>query len=164
MIDIFLHPGEYYIGGSEYRIRTILGSCVSMTFWHPLKKIGAMSHFILPSRSNKPLKAPLDARYGNEAIQLLLNGLISLGVSPLQCQAKIFGGGNMFPSKKHLYMFDIGQRNGEIARSLLQHYNIPLISEHLFGEGHRQIIFNVSNGQVWARLVKPIELPDTKKE
>ncbi|MES2207995.1 MAG: chemotaxis protein CheD [Pseudomonadota bacterium] len=123
-----------------------------------------MSHFILPSRSDKPLKSPLDARYGDEAIQLLLNGLISLGVSPLQCQAKIFGGGNMFPSKKHLHMFDIGQRNGEIARSLLQRYNIPLISEHLFGEGHRQIIFNVSNGQVWTRLVKPIELPDTKKE
>ena len=40
LIDIFLQPGEYFVGDADYQIRTMLGSCVSMTLWHPGKRIG----------------------------------------------------------------------------------------------------------------------------
>ena len=41
LIDIFLQPGEYFVGDADYQIRTMLGSCVSMTLWHPCKRVGA---------------------------------------------------------------------------------------------------------------------------
>jgi len=41
VIDIFLQPGELYFGDRHTRIRTVLGSCVSVVFWHPEKLLGA---------------------------------------------------------------------------------------------------------------------------
>ena len=42
VIEIFLQPGDFYFGGADTRIRTILGSCVSITMWHPTRLIGGM--------------------------------------------------------------------------------------------------------------------------
>ncbi len=43
-MDIFLQPGELYFGDSDTCIRTVLGSCVSLTFWHP-KLLGGGNMF-----------------------------------------------------------------------------------------------------------------------
>jgi chemotaxis protein CheD len=147
---VFLQPGEYFVGNSMYRITTLLGSCVSVTIWHPRAKIGAMSHFLLPSRGGTPAQEA-DGRYGDEAIWLMLNDLQERGVKPSQCQAKVFGGGDMFP---HLGAKDeqsVGKKNGVAARAILDSHGIPVVSASLFGEGYRRIIFDVSNGHVWSR-------------
>jgi len=34
-LEIFLHQGEVYFGDRDTRIRTVLGSCVAITMWHP---------------------------------------------------------------------------------------------------------------------------------
>lgn len=159
MINVFLQPGEYFVGDAAYRIRTLLGSCVSITLWHPVHRIGAMSHFLLSSRGNKDDSPGLDARYGEEAMILMLDELKRTGVPPTQCHGKIFGGGNMFPEQACGDMPKIGKRNGEAARALLCAHRIHTVSESLFGVGHREIIFDVSTGDVWARQVKPAEQP-----
>lgn len=163
-IDIFLQPGEYFVGDAQYRIRTLLGSCVSITLWHPAFRIGAMSHFLLSSR-NSYQEAELDGRYGEEVIHLMLQELRRSKVPPAECQAKIFGGGNMFPKQTRNNLLNVGQKNGEAARSLLQAHRIPIVSESLFGEGHRQIIFDVKSGDVWSRQIKPVDAdkPDARK-
>jgi chemotaxis protein CheD len=48
----------------------------------------------------------------------------------------------------------VGRKNGEAARKLLLDHGIPVVSESLYGIGHRQIIFDVSNGDVWAYQVE----------
>lgn len=157
MTDIFLQPGEYFVGNAECRIRTLLGSCVSIILWHPVRRVGALSHFLLSSRGVDP--APeLDARYGAEAMRLMLRELKRLNVSATECQGKIFGGANMFPQQIKAGRPNVGQRNGETARDLLHSHGISIVSESLFGVGHRQIIFDVKSGDVW---VRQFELVDT---
>jgi chemotaxis protein CheD len=158
LIDIFLQPGELFVGDAAFQIRTILGSCVSITLWHAQARVGGMSHFLLPTRSVAESAQVLDGRYGDEALQWMLKDLKAAGVNPRQCQAKIFGGGNMFPNQTRASAITVGQRNGEAARLLLQNQGIEVVSESLFGVGHRQIIFNVSNGDVWQRQVRPSKL------
>jgi chemotaxis protein CheD len=153
--DLMLKPGEYAVGDAGCRMRTVLGSCVSITLWHPHMRIGAMSHFLLAAR-NAPADGRLDARYGDEALTLMLRDLERLGVSGPQCEAKIFGGGNMFPDQDSPAALHVGRRNGEAARHLLQNRGIAVQSESLFGVGHRQIIFEVSSGDVWARQIQPV--------
>lgn len=155
LMDIFLQPGELFVGDAAFQIRTILGSCVSITLWHPRLHIGGMSHFLLPTRAVPVAGQVLDGRYGDEALQWMMKDLQASGVNPKQCQAKIFGGGNMFPGQARASGLTVGQRNGEAARLLLQNQGIDVVSESLFGVGHRQIIFNVSNGDVWMRQVRP---------
>jgi chemotaxis receptor (MCP) glutamine deamidase CheD len=79
VIDIFLQPGEYFVGDASYRVRTLLGSCVSITLWHLRLKIGAMSHFLLGSSARVP-GAELDARYGGcrKRAKRRINGFLYL--------------------------------------------------------------------------------------
>lgn len=156
LIDLFLQPGEYFVGDASYRLRTLLGSCVSITLWHPQRRVGAMSHFLLAYRdSNRPGRNAPDGRYGEEAMQLMLQELRQMDVNVRECQAKIFGGGNMFPDRPSKGGLNVGQRNGEAARALLQAHAIPVVSESLFGIGHRQIIFDIRDGNVWSRQTRP---------
>jgi chemotaxis protein CheD len=155
LIDIFLQPGEFFVSDAEYQMRTMLGSCVSITLWHPFKRVGAMSHFLLPTRGASDRGEGLDARYGDEAMQLMVGELRQMGVAAAQCQGKVFGGGNMFPDHFRSGAMTVGQRNGEAALELLNHHGVPIVSESLFGIGHRQIIFDVRNGDVWCHQVAP---------
>jgi chemotaxis protein CheD len=97
----------------------------------------------------------LDARYGEDALELMLVGLAKLGVKGPQCEAKIFGGGNMFPNQASPGALNVGQRNGESARGFLRARGIAVQSESLFGSGHRQIVFEVGSGDVWSRQIQP---------
>ncbi len=148
--DIHLRPGEYAVAGAGRRIRTLLGSCVSIILWQPARRVGAMSHFILAQRGSGKAGPP-DARYGEEALQLMLAELAQRGIAPAQCTAKVFGGGNMFPGQALVSGPNVGRRNGEAARELLAVHGIPVLSENLFGVGHRQIVFEVASGDVWVR-------------
>lgn len=155
LIDVFLQPGDLFVADAQYRIRTLLGSCVSITLWHPPSRLGGMSHFLLPTRGVRLAEADFDGRYGDEALHLVLREFRRAGVPPAQCQAKVFGGGNMFPGQTRAGTIQVGQRNGEAARMLLQAQGIAIASESLFGDGHRQIIFEVASGDVWSHQVKP---------
>jgi chemotaxis protein CheD len=161
-IDIFLQPGEYFVGDGSYQPRTLLGSCVSITLWHAGLRVGAMSHFLLASRSPSRLAdAQLDGRYGEEAVELMLQELARQRISASECEAKLFGGGNMFPPTLQAHG-EIGRRNGEAARELLRRRGIAVRSEHLFGRGHRQVIFNIGTGDVWVRQISPVSTsPDS---
>lgn len=158
VIDVFLQPGEYFVGDAGHRLRTLLGSCVSITLWHPVAKIGAMSHFLLARRHNAP-ESGFDGRYGEEALWLMLHELRGAGVTPAECQGKIFGGGQMFPMQSQSAGIHIGKENGETARGLLRAHGIPIASESLFGVGHRQIVFDVHSGNVWSRQINPVGNP-----
>lgn len=155
-LELFLQPGEYFVGDASWRIRTLLGSCVSITLWHPVLRVGAMSHFLL-ANGGRRRRASLDGRYGEDALALMLGDLDRAGVPAEQCHAKIFGGGDMFPGQTKKDALKIGERNGEAARILLRRHNIKVVSESLFGVGHRQIIFDVSTGHVWGRQVRPLD-------
>ncbi len=154
-IDVFLQPGEYFVADDGFRIRTVLGSCVSITLWHAASRKGGMSHFLLPSRGNRAPGDELDGRYGDEALELIVNELKQAGVPLSQCEAKVFGGGNMFPGYTQASSIPVGQRNGEAARQLLAARGVRIVSESLYGHGHRQIIFDVATGDVWSNQVPP---------
>ncbi|WP_295990923.1 chemotaxis protein CheD [Rugamonas sp.] len=149
-IDVFLLPGECFVGDERYRIRTLVGSCVSMTLWHPRVRIGAMCHFLLPGVSRRPGSAA-SGTYGIDAMDMMVAELQRLGVNLGQCQGKIFGGGAMFP--RHDKQVDIGRQNGDCARLLMQKYGVHVVSEDLFGDGHRQLIFTLKSGEVLCRQV-----------
>ncbi len=194
VVEIFLNPGEYFVGGAGFQVRTILGSCVSIILWHQRLRFGAMSHYLLSSRpgtATAPCAAPgnrslrcstssvlgvvppasmhssampadafdmagkLDGKYADEVLVLMIRALHDAKIPLAECQAKIFGGGNMFPGRPVRDQLDIGLKNGEAAKLLLSAYGIPVVSENLFGFGHREIIFNPGNGDVWVRQIRP---------
>jgi chemotaxis protein CheD len=146
-------------------MRTLLGSCVSITLWHPQACVGAMSHFLLPARggSEAASSATLDPRYGDEALLLMLRALERRGVAASGCVAHIVGGGNMFPVQTARSPADlVGRKNGEAARAMLRRNAIRVASESLFGMGHRRVSFDLATGRVASRQVTPEEVSTTR--
>lgn len=149
--DVFLNPGDYYFGGGNVRVRTLLGSCVSLTVWHPRLKIGGMCHFLLPRRTG--LSEAKDGRFGEEAMDILLRNIQAANTRPEEYQVKLFGGGSMFypPRFESGAGCDIPRLNVEMGRELVQRYGLHLEAEDLGGFGHRQVLFDIGSGDVWVR-------------
>ena len=152
VLEIFLQPGEFYFGENNTRIRTLLGSCVAVTLWHPGRHIGGMCHYMLPERPSSGAGAPLDGRYADEAIQLFLRELRASRTRPAEYQEKLFGGGNMFagspPARRPL---NISVRNVEVGRHLIRQHGFRLAAEDLGGKVHRNVMLDLWNGDVWVR-------------
>ncbi len=149
-IDIFLQPGDVYFGDCHTRIRTVLGSCVSITFWHPQRCIGGMCHYMLPGRDNRAGSAR-DGKYADEAFSLLIDAMRAAGTGVQEYEVKLFGGGRMFNVEAGRDVADVGRRNVEAGRRLLAAHGLPVAREHLAGDGHRSLIFDLASGAVWVR-------------
>ena len=157
LIDIFLQPGEFYFGDAETRIRTLLGSCVAITMWHPKKKIGGMCHYMLPFRK-KDAGHALDGKYAEDALKLFLHEIRASHTHPHDYEIKMFGGGNQFPEHGNK-VFAIPDRNIQVGRKLLEQHGFHVKSEHLGGVGHRNVMFDVWSGDVWVKHVEKVMLP-----
>ena len=144
---VVLGAGDFYFGGGKTRISTLLGSCVSITLWHPRKRIGGMCHYMMTERS-RTAEVPPDGRYAAEAFELFLRHVERAGTQPSEYQAKLFGGANMFRQGKGGGM-DIGARNVEYGHRLLESRHIALVAEHVAGSGRRKLHFDLWSGDVW---------------
>ena len=164
VLEIFLGPGEFYFGEGRTRIRTLLGSCVAVTLWHPTRLIGGMSHYMLPNRSHHRKKeSTLDGRYADEAMELFMRELTRSRSKPAEYEVKIFGGGRMFEhagkGAKPIHA-DIPARNVHIGRALVNRYGFRFAAEDLGGKGHRNVMLDLWSGDVWVKKApKALTLP-----
>jgi chemotaxis protein CheD len=176
-VDIFLTQGEVYFGDRDTHIRTVLGSCVAITMWHPELLIGGMCHYMLPSRRmqgqelhcrirNSPTAFPsrraldtdaLDGKYADEALELMAAEIQRNGTRPGEYQVKLFGGGNMFPATNQLRECHVGLKNVEAGTELLARHGLKVSAEHLGGIGHRNLIFDIGSGHVWMKHQEPAQ-------
>lgn len=154
-IDIFLQPGEFYFGDRETRIRTILGSCVSITMWHPKKHIGGMCHYMLPKNKRHAHGQELDGKYAEDTIHLFMQEIRKANTHAQEYEVKIFGGGNQFPGQDRR-VFSVSEQNVDVGRALLAQHGFKIKSEHLGGNGHRNIMFDLWSGDVWVKHVDKV--------
>lgn len=151
LTTVTLDPGAFHFGSGATRISTLLGSCISITLWHPYRRIGGMCHYMLAERPAKhprlPSAAP-DGRYAGEAFALFLQHVEAACTHPSEYQAKLFGGGKMFADVGESAI-GIGVRNIERGRELLAAWNIALVAEHVGGSGRRKLHFDLQSGDAW---------------
>jgi len=158
ILEIFLKPGEMHWGDTDTRIRTILGSCVAICLWHPVLKIGGMCHYLLPSRRVRNPSEPLDGRYGEEAMEMLMKELEKTKTKPKDYQVKVFGGSNMFSEIVKDANINVGEKNILKAGELTKQYGFTIASQDMGGVEHRSILFDLWSGDVWLKKPKKGEV------
>lgn len=140
---VHLHPGQIFIGSEPTTVTTILGSCVAVCLWDPFARLAGINHFLLPSM---PVFASHDTRYGNKAMQRLIDDMLARGASKPRLMAKVFGGANVilaFVPKK-----PIGAQNVEMAREVLTQNSIEIVAEQTGGHRGRKLHFDTHTGAV----------------
>jgi len=148
--EIFLNPGDYAFGDERTRIRTILGSCVAVTFWHPGLRVGAMCHYLLPSRAPSQTEPP-GGKYAEEVITLIADQFAGRGLAPTAFQVKMFGGSNMFPGLTLGESLNVGTKNIHMGLAVLTRHGFNILNYDLAGGSNRTVVFELWSGEVWVR-------------
>lgn len=148
--DIFLKPGEFHFGAGGGSVSTGLGSCVSITVWHPRLHCGGMCHYLLPTRSSSG-SSELAGLYADIVMELFARAMSRQGTRPEEYQAKMFGGANMFPDIRTASESDVGAKNIEAGRRLARALGLRLIAEDVGGNSHRRVVLDLATGDVWVR-------------
>lgn len=124
-------------------VHTVLGSCVSVCLWDRRLACGGMNHFMLPLWNGEGLATP---KYGNIAIENLLEQMLFMGCRKEDLVAKVFGGANVMRGDPDF--FNVGERNIIVAREHLGRHRIPVVGMEVGGNIGFKVIFNTQNGIV----------------
>ena len=146
---IFIFPGNLEVSKKPIQFATILGSCVAVCLWDSKLKIGGINHFMLPLWNGEGLASP---KYGNIAIDKLIKKMLWYGCSIENMEAKIFGGGNIMVSTNNLY--NIGERNIEMAVSKIEDYGINITGSSTGGQNGRKILMDTSNFKILHKFIE----------
>ena len=145
---VFLYPAAINVSVRPVCIATLLGTCIAVCLWDVKTKIGGMNHYLLPLWNGEGLASP---KYGNIAIERLIEKMEHMGAEKRNMVAKVFGGRTSTESGTVAY--NIGLRNAHIARQMLVDYSIPMVAENVGGEFGMNIRFDTSNGIVKLKYI-----------
>lgn len=141
--DIKVGIADLKVSKAPNKIITLgLGSCVGIAIYDKYKKIGGLSHIMLPDSSNfkKPEKIE---KFANLAIPHIAKELLKIGANKNSIVAKIAGGASMFQFPDKSLTMDIGGRNVTAVKNSLQLLNIPLLAEDVGGNSGRTMILDL---------------------
>lgn len=148
---------EQKICSAPDKIATLgLGSCIGLVIYDAVGQTGGMVHIMLPSA---PANGIVNKhKFADTAIYELIDQLIKSGVRRSNLLAKMAGGAHMFNSVYHNDIINIGQRNIETARRILNEIGIPLISEDVGGSSGRSVEFSCDTHMLQVRTLSPISV------
>ncbi|MBI1821377.1 MAG: chemotaxis protein CheD [Nitrospirae bacterium] len=146
---VYLHAGQLFAASTPSVVTTVLGSCVAVGLWNPFLKVGGVNHYLLPFRTGKN---ETSARFGDVAIHSLIEKVLNLGGMKTDLRAKIFGGACVVKEMKG-NSENLGLKNVEVARRLLQEEGIPVMIEDVGGAQGRKLVFHVNEGVAWVKLL-----------
>ena len=145
----FLYPASLFASKTPHMVTTILGSCVAVCLYDPMLKIGGINHYMLPLWNGQGLASP---KYGNIAIERLVEKMLSLGCLKTNLQAKIFGGGEVIQTS--VTQFNIGARNIKLALEMLEELKIPVIGQSIGGKLGRKILYNTETFEIKQKFIQ----------
>lgn len=151
-------PGEYYVTPHDEQIVTVLGSCVAACVRDRITRVGGMNHFMLPLITGRRLRDERHeiigaaTRYGNYAMEHLINAILQHGGQRRNLEVKVFGGGKVMAA-----MTDVGDSNIRFVLDYLKTEDIPIISSDLGDIYPRKVVFYPESGRVRVKKLK--EMP-----
>ncbi|MDZ7710208.1 MAG: chemotaxis protein CheD [Roseovarius sp.] len=130
---IHIIQGEFRVSDTPGdMLSTVLGSCVATCIYDPVRMVGGMNHYLLPTG----VPTDVNLKYGAHAMELLLNELYKKGAVRERLEAKVFGGARMLKG-----LPNIGGANAEFAQWFLKTENIRCVLTSVGGTRARKIRF-----------------------
>ena len=159
MVKVF--PGEFYVTSKRDEVLvTVLGSCVAACIRDPVRRIGGMNHFMLPHSKGGNWGGDLQStRFGNFAMEKLINELMKAGCSRNSLEIKVFGGGNVTDTANQ-----IGTENSQFILRYLESEGLRYTVQDLGGQLPRRIHYYPETGRVIRRLLGTSEVKAVARE
>ena len=151
-----LAPGDDVITAApDTLLLTVLGSCVAACIRDPLAGVGGMNHFMLPeSPDGRWGRAAYSLRYGNFAMEQLINGILRQGGRRERLEVKIFGGARVGPDSSA-----IGERNAHYVEEYLRAERLVPVVRELRGGRARRLAYLPVSGRAFVAELSPRATP-----
>ena len=107
---------------------------------------------MLPFWNGDGLASP---RYGNIATIKLIESLEKHGGNRARMQAKVFGGAGVITINGQGTSAKVGERNIEIAESILKEQRIPVIARCVGGDRGYKLIYKNYSGEALLKRLNP---------
>jgi chemotaxis protein CheD len=152
-----LLPGEYYVTTANEQIATVLGSCVSACIRDTRLGVGGMNHFMLPLDASNGASSWSSAvsaatRYGNVAMERLINDILKLGGRRETLEVKLVGGGAVLGG----IAIDIGARNIEFVRKYVAAEGFGVAGEDLGDIYPRKVRYAPDTGKLRVKRLNAV--------
>lgn len=142
------------VGISDYKfaknpeviVTYALGSCVGICLYDNQRKIGGLSHIMLPESSMFQKSELNRMKFADTAIVDLVADLKKLGADARRLTAKIAGGAQMFEVQQGSLIGTIGDRNVQSVKTVLSSLRIPIIAEDTGLNYGRTVYFDLETG------------------
>ena len=150
-------PGEYYVSTNDELIVTVLGSCVSACIRDPIFGIGGMNHFMLPAQKDTSSKqwgskaVSAATRYGNFAMEHMINDILKNGGERKNLELKLFGGGKILAQ-----MTDVGSRNIDFVLDYISVENLKVVAKDLGDIYPRKVVYHPISGKVKVKKLRSL--------
>ena len=157
--EYYVQPGGLCLARGPAKIKTLLGSCVGITFWCPELGVGALCHPMLPSIAKisvRQLTVEDSRRYVDYVIPDLAGQFEALGVIRANLQIKLFGGADVLPAARHGDRPTVGRLNCESALRVLDNEGFRVAAQVLGGTCGLNIQLHTGTGEVLLRRLNPI--------
>lgn len=126
-----------------------LGSCIGVSFYDPMIKLGALLHIMLPEKSGA--KDGNVFKFADTGIRETLRKLTAFGGSKSRMVCKIAGGAKMFEMKGSGGLGNIGERNAQNVKRILMAEGLRVTSEDVGANYARTMLLDVTTGNVYVR-------------
>lgn len=123
-----------------------LGSCLGITVYDPMKKIGGLLHVMLPDStidSAKAAAAPY--MFVDTGVPKLFRAAYNLGADRSRLVIKVAGGAQLLDPKG---VFNIGERNMANLSNLLARNGLTIQAKDVGGMASRTLRLNITTGAV----------------
>lgn len=154
---------EYFVTHNPHILASYgLGSCVGVALYDNKHRIGGLAHVMLPDSSSISRKSN-PGKFADTAIEAMVEEMERLGSRRRDIKAKIAGGACMFTIPGAVNPrnvpgpclgMQIGERNVEAAKAILDDLKIPLVAVDTGGSYGRTMRFNISDGTVTISSIK----------
>lgn len=129
-----------------------LGSCVGVSLYDPVVRVGGLAHIMLPDSSQGRF-TDNKAKFADTSIPDLLAILEELGARRERLVAKVAGGAQMFSFDSKDDRFAIGRRNVEAVKRIFDEQGIKILGEDVGGSFGRTMILFTENGKVVIKTI-----------
>lgn len=164
---VHLQIGEGIVTSSNVLISTVLGSCVSVSFFHPGAGLAGIFHAMLPHERDSREERRTPCKFVDAAIHLVHGQFQRRGLPDKELEIKLFGGAFSMgsgASEAIAELVNVGGRNVQVARQVLAERALTVYREHVGGDRGRKLVFNTATGDVWVKLLGKSEAQAVAKK
>ncbi len=157
--NIMVGMADLNIGRGTNVLTTVgLGSCIGLTLYDPVTKIGGLVHYMLPDSKAVSNNSNI-AKFCDTGVQELLKRVTMAGANRGRLVAKIAGGAKMFAVTQESSVGSVGERNAVAAKQILRQLNIRLVAEDTGLNFGRTVELHCDTGDFYIKAVKkPVKI------